>query len=401
MFVALCILLVLVPAVVIATFPIHALWSFRRPRVLGHVPRVRRVSVIMPLAGPEENFHACIQALRHQQTSFDVEFVFAVEDHADPAAVLAMRGFTGDPRPARVVIPTGMRRDLGKMRNLMAGVDDARGDLLVFLDSDTVLDSPHFLERLVRDMEQPRTGMVTCVPAYRGARNVAASVLASTINHDLPGYFALFDCWTGLRTANGSCLAISHRCLSSIGGLQALRAQLLMDTKLAQRVVDAGWRVHLHAHAVSVPKRRVSGLSMWQQTQRWQTSMSRVLPAWQYAAFAWLRSGGVAALVLAAAAPNRLQTFSLACLAAYATARLLSAWLINALWIRDPAFVRRIGWLPVVELFNGVSAVASAFCSTVVWRGRRYHIRRNGTAVDVVSLQGRNSETAGTRSAAS
>jgi len=395
MFVVLCILLVLAPAAVIASFPLHVVWSFRRGRH-NHPrgPRLPRVSVIMPVAGPDEDLAACLRSLRNQTTSFEVEFIIAVQESRSFA------GVAGRELPSARIIVSGATGDgLGKMHNLIAGTRKAHGDVLVFIDSDTVIDDPLFLERLVQDLARTGAGMVTCVPAYRNARNAPAAALASTINHDLPGYFSLFDCWTGLRTANGACLAISRTCLASIGGLEPLRAQLLMDTKLAQRVTAAGWRVHLHEYPVPVPRRHATWLAVWQQVQRWQTSMSRVLPRWQYLLFVWLRSGGIAALVLAVVAPRGMHGFAAWCLAGYLTARLMSAWFLNRMWIGDPAFTRRVLLIPVVELLNGASAIAAVLFSTVVWRGRRYRILRDGTAIAITPVAVLNDNRADARRA--
>ena len=388
MFAVLCIVLVLAPGAVLLSFPLHLAWALRPRKRAPIGNHVTLASIIVPVAGPEEDLARSLDALLRQRASVALEWIFCAEDRGDPAVPLVLRAIALAPEcNARLVI-AGPGPGLGKMRNLIAGVGAARGDVLVFVDSDVALTDDSFVQRIVADAAEPGVGLVTCVPAYRGGRSVPAAMLASMINHDLAGYFAILDTWTGLRSANGACMAMRAESLRAAGGLQPLRDQLLMDTVLARRVAAGGGRVRMHEYAAPVARQRVRWSEWWSQVMRWQTAMWHGLPRAQYAAFLWLRSGGIAAIVLVALAPRGAHGLAWLALSCYMVARVASAWALNARCIRNPAFAATLWLLPAAECANAVTALLAMGTRSVSWRGRRYRVLRSARAVEIAGSAG-------------
>lgn len=384
------IVLAVLPAAVILSFPIHAAWLFRRSRqrACGCEPPLR-TSVIIPLRGAEENTAANIGALLSQRAASAMEFIFCVEDESDPVVPIVRTaiessakkaGSIGGERHARVVA-TGPADGLGKMHNLLGGIAEATGDLLVFVDGDVLLDDPRYLENFAAELGRPGVGLVSCFPAYRGARNAPAAATAMTINNDLLGYFAILGAWGRLSVANGSCMAMTRDTLDGLGGLEEFRSQLLMDTALAKRIAGMDRRVHLHHRPAPVVRRDMSWQECWEQSHRWQVSMWRVLPRWKYLLFAWFRSA--TALTAVAAVATSFDPVVLASLGIVALSRIASAFTLNLCFVKNRSFGRFVWILPAVEVINCVSSIGAILIPRVTWRGDRYRVLVGGTAVRV------------------
>jgi ceramide glucosyltransferase len=201
-------------------------------------------------------------------------------------------------------------------------------------------------------------------------------MLAATINHDLLGYFSLQAVWTGLRVANGSCVALRRDTLEAIGGLAPLGRSLLMDSLLARTVRRYGYRVHLHTDPAPIVRRHVSVREWWDQAHRWQVAMSQVLSPTTYAGFCWMRSGfGVALACLVLHGFG--WTWAVAITGSLGS-RLFSAALFGRFYIRDTSQRRFLWLLPVVELVNAVGCLYALLDRRVTWRGVRFSIGAHG-----------------------
>ncbi len=374
-----------VPTLVVASFPLHALVALGRARRREGIPSgSRSVSVIVPVRGLDENMSTIIAKLASQRVRGRLEIIFCVERGDDPVVPVIRRVARSRPPDAIQLVISGPRgSSLGKSHNLSAGVRAARGEWLVFMDSDVTLPHQTYLDAFVRALGHDPIGLVTCFPAYREANTIPAALLATSINNDLLGYFAVQATWSDLRLANGSCMAIRRDVLDAIGGLARIQRSLLMDSILARQVADAGYDVHIHPQPAPVIRREVSAREWWRQSHRWQVAMSRVLPWPLYAGFCWMRSGFVLSLLYAAA--YGVTWLSLGVVAAALMARLMSSGAINVLYLKDPRFLGRLWLLPVVEVVNAVSSLYALVNRHVVWRDVRYTVGVGGAVVETPS----------------
>jgi ceramide glucosyltransferase len=379
---------VLVPAVVVGCYPLWITRLFarnRRPR-----PSVRRrdqppsLSVIVPCRGLEEHSESNINSLLRQTFQASTEILFCVESPADPVVALLERLLRDRPTvPVQLVMTGEAGEHLGKMHNLLGGLSRAVGQRLVFLDSDVLLPDSDFLNRFLTGLDQPGVGLVSCFPAYRDFHSTPAAAIGLMINNDLLGMFATLGMLGPLSVANGSCLAIDRDLLDEAGGLSALRDQLLMDTALARRVLQAGYRVWLHEEAAPVRSGDMSWRQVWQQAQRWQLAMWRVLPRAVYCGFAWIRSGLLLG-AMATVATGLDPAVGAAVAISLAVRLLTSAWL-DQRHLHSGSFFRYVWLLPLIELMNGWGALTSPLSREATWRGRSYLIDRRGRATRKVS----------------
>jgi ceramide glucosyltransferase len=365
-----------IPAIVVASYPIHAAIVLRRSRAYPTGLPAASISIIVPVKGLDEGRAFALAQLMAQRTNGSVEWLFCVEEPSDPA-LAGLHGLTArHPDRARILItgPSGQR--LGKLHNLIEGVAAARGEWLVFVDSDTILPHARYLQHFTAPLHDPRVGLVTCFPAYRRARGIPAFLLSSAINHDLLGYFALESVWGGLKLANGPCMAIRRALLQQLGGFAPQARSLLMDVILAQRVHQAGYRVLVHHEPVEVPCRAVTWRVWWNQAHRWQVGMARVLSGWFYAWYAWMRTAFPVALLAWPFLDGPVATV----LAAAAATRLVVMVIMAQGFVRDPAQLRYVWLLPVLDCVTAVGCWYALLQRRVEWRGRTYRVTAGGVS---------------------
>lgn len=367
-----------VPALVVGSYPLHVWMARRRSRRTGQRLHERdaSVSVIVPIKGDDEGRTEVLRRLLDQRTDGALEILFCVEDEADPAIPALRRISAERSGMVRLLITGTSGRRLGKLHNLIAGIEAARGDHLVFMDGDTLLPHGSYLAQFTAALRDPRIGLVTCFPAYLRAQSVPAAMLAGAINPDLLGYFAIESIWGGLRLANGPCMAIRRETLERIGGLRLQERSVLMDVILAQRVHASGKRVLMHHEPVEVPCRTVTWRVWWNQVHRWHVGMARVLSCLFYAWYCWMRTAFPAALGLALFASGPLAALG----AAAVGTRLAVMVALSQGILGDRAQLRYLWLLPLIDVVTGLGAWYALLVNRVEWRGRMYRVRAGGVA---------------------
>jgi|GEM_PF-661835 len=370
--------LVGLPLALIASYPLHAWIAFRSARTTAPSMPGGRVSVIVPLRGEDAGLQANLSSLLDQESLGDYEVLLCVEGLSDGAVPVLEELLARDARRrARLVLSGPSGRELGKLHNLMAGVTEATGSILVFVDSDARLPSRTYLAGFIAPLSRPGVGGVTCYPIYRGGRNAGALLLAGWINVDLWGTFAVRAAWTRGGFANGACMALRRDTLARCGGLESLRRRLLMDSRLAERIGRLGLRVVVHPTPVPIERDRASLREAWEQSTRWHVALYRGLHPVAWAVFAWLRSTLTLAAGYALLAPGSPAARGI--LAAALGIRVALAVGAPGASRRFTDMARRALAQPFADLLGTVAWIEAMARPSVRWRGRRYRVGRDGT----------------------
>jgi ceramide glucosyltransferase len=362
--------MVSVPALVSLCYPVHlAVTRFRRPRH-ERGPAPPRIGIVVPLRGSEEGLRANAAALMAQRAPGGIELVFVAEDAQDAGLAMA-RSLSAGSEHVRIVVSGPARGDLGKGHNLAAGLEHIDADVVVLVDSDARPPDPGFLARLVEPLSDRQVGVVTCVPSYRGAGNLGAGLVAAMIDTDVAGLFGMLAAWNRMTVANGTCVAVRADVLKRAGGVSWLRRRLLMDSALARRAVEQGYRVALHREPVPVHRSRMSLSECWSQAHRWHVAMRFGLPLSRYLGLGWLRAGVPIAAAAFALAPHA-STAVLFCWAG--AARILAALLVSRLYLHDRASPGVLLLTPAADVCATLAWFAAFLRPEVNWRGARYRV---------------------------
>lgn len=218
------------------------------------------VTVIRPVKGvdveQEDNFHAALET----GYTGDLETLFILEDEEDPAYPLVVRAIeshaaSGANGSARIVLagkpPAGRT---GKINNMIVGEAEARGDIIVFGDSDT----------------RPDTAVLTNLVEHLVADDSAGAAFAPVVNPCRPrsagdvGYAIILNAYMvgGMEKAlgdgrtlpflMGQMMAFKKSALHAIGGVKCAEGQLVDDMFLGARIVEAGYSNVMGTHPLQV-----------------------------------------------------------------------------------------------------------------------------------------------------
>ena len=343
-----------------------------RLRVRDRIPsRLPCISILKPVRGLDPNFYEGIRSHALQDYP-EFEILFGVSDPADAAlgevARLAAE-FRG--LPIRVVLasPQTANRKVGVLEELAAA---ARHSILLVNDSDIRV--PHdYLRRVVGPLEDPAVGLVTCLYRARAtswagrfeAIGIATDFVPSVLVAPLVGVseFAL-----------GSTLMFRAEDLARIGGFAALADYIADDYQLGRRIRDLGKRVAFSRAVVETSLEDRTWREVWLHQVRWARTI-RVS-----------RGGGYAGLPIANAT---LWAVLLAGCGVWWAAvpllllRLAVAVVAGRLVLEDRRVLRDLWLVPLRDLAGIAIWAAGLFGSTVVWRGTRLRLRRDGRIAPV------------------
>ncbi len=112
------------------------------------MPAAPRVSVVVPVYNERDNLAPLHQALREALGRRAYELVFVDDGSADGGLEVLEDLVRKDPGHTRVVV---LRRNFGQTAAIAAGIDHARGDVVVLIDADLQndpFDIPRMLEKI-------------------------------------------------------------------------------------------------------------------------------------------------------------------------------------------------------------------------------------------------------------
>src|SRR5579872_1166775 len=339
-------------------------WRMREAEPLPAPVRLARVAVVIPARNEAETIGASLGSIVQQDYAGPFQ-VFLVDDHSeDGTAEVARRSVSPD--RVRVVaagpLPDGWT---GKLWALEAGVVEAepfRPDYILFSDAD-ILHAPDGISQLVARAETGGYDLVSEMVKLE-CRTFAEKAL-------IPAFvFFFFMLYPPERTRNprrrtagaaGGCILLRSAALVRIGGLAAIRGELIDDCALAKAVKTSGGKVWL---GLTSKTRSIRGYGTLDEIGR---MISRTA-FWQLGHSAVLLVGTVAGMFLTYLAPPLLLLTGMP----FATACGAAAWLIMAA-VYIPALrfygltMLRAPLLPLVALFYTGATIHSA---VRYWTGR-------------------------------
>ena len=228
----------------------------RPPRLATYPP----ITVIRPVKGVDVEQEANFRAALETGYRGEVETIFVLEDEDDPAYPLVRRAIeehrsSTTAGTARIVLagkpPAGRT---GKINNMIVGEAEARGEIIVFGDSDT----------------RPDTAVLTNLVEHLVADDSAGAGFAPVVNPCRPrsagdvGYAIILNAYLvgGMETAlgpgrtlpflMGQTMAFRRSALRDIGGVKCADGQLVDDMYLGARIVDAGYSNVMGTHPLQV-----------------------------------------------------------------------------------------------------------------------------------------------------
>ncbi|MFB3828234.1 MAG: bacteriohopanetetrol glucosamine biosynthesis glycosyltransferase HpnI [Bryobacteraceae bacterium] len=338
-----------------------------RPAPLTHAPPL---SVLKPLAGLDLGLEENLRSFFRQDYR-EFEILFAVRSAEDPAVEVVERLQGEFPAiPSRLIVTGEPPYPNAKVYSLDRMLAAARHDVLVMSDSDIRVTS-EFLTILASEFQNAKLGLATCPYRAVPGRSVWSTLEALGLNTEFLCGVLVARMLDGMKFALGPTIAARRETIERIGGFGRLKDFLAEDFVMGQLAAEAGYGVILSSYVIEHRIGSQKFMANLRHRLRWNRSTRRSRP-WGYIGQVFTNPLPLA-LLLWAAAPVWWPL-----LAATVAVRAAAAWASAGLVLRDPLTARLWFLLPVQDLAGFAVWVAGFFGNTILWRGRRYRLLRDG-----------------------
>ena len=328
------------------------------------------MSVLKPLAGADLYLEENLRTFFEQEYP-TYELLFAVRSADDPAIPIAQRLCAAFPAiPSRLIVTGEPPYPNAKVFSLERMFSAARYDLVVMADSD-VRANPNLLATFAAEFQPAKTGILTC--PYRAVPGPSfwSRLEAIGLNTEFLAGVLVARLLDGMQFALGPTIAARRETLADIGGFQALKEYLAEDFVMGKLAAELGWRVILSSaviehHIGSQP----FGANL-KHRLRWNRSTRRSRPL-GYIGQIFTHPLPLAFL-FCIGVPDWWPVF-------FVTAgfRALAAW-ATAGRVLDDRLTRENWWLvPLQDFTSFVFWLTAFFGNTILWRGRKYRLLRDG-----------------------
>jgi ceramide glucosyltransferase len=328
------------------------------------------VTILKPLHGSEPGLFRRLASLCAQKGQGQIQIVCGTQRLADPAnEVVRLLQRLNPAVEIELVIDDRSRGANPKMANLVNMDAKARHEIVVLSDSDIIVEDD-FLERIVAELDNPRTGAVTCLYYGVAAGGVWAQLSALNINVQFMPNAMIALTFGAAKPCFGSAIAMREDVLRRIGGLQSYLDELADDYAIGKAVRAAGLDVIIPRWAVGHACFDRSFAAFWEHHMRSSLTIRSIDPV-GYIGMLFMHPTMLALLAALLGAQHPIALPGIA---------FLSRAILSFSMERTFHLQRHALWL--LALHDAISFavfVCSFFGATVEWRGQNYRILRDGS----------------------
>ncbi len=326
------------------------------------------VTLLKPLCGEEPGLEAALRSFCCQDYP-TLQVVFGVHSHDDPAHAIAL-GIKAEFADLDIAVVVGGGRPADgnpKLANLIDMMPVAKHGILVLSDSDITV-GPDYLPAVVGALSAPGVGIATCLYTGRGDDGVWSRLASMGINHGFLPSVLVGMALGRVDGCFGATIAIRRETLAAIGGFEAFRAQLADDYLLGAAVRASGQAVALAPVLPSSATFEPDLKTLLAHEIRWGRTVALIDRA------------GYASSIVTLAIPMGLAAWAAGAGVFWAILALLGRW-----WaVREQEDALALAPQPlalvVARDLVSLAVQVTALCGrSVLWRGRRFRIRRDGT----------------------
>jgi len=328
------------------------------------------LSVLKPLSGLDAGLETNLRGFFTQDyPSFEI--LFAVRHEHDDAVPTVRKLQAEHPHVSSRLLLTGdPPYPNAKVFALDAMSRHAQHEILVMSDSDVGV-KPDFLRAIAAEFQDPKLGVSTCPYRAVPGPSIWSQLEAAGMNTEFLSGVLVARMLEGMRFALGPTITARKQVLAAIGGFDRLKDYLAEDFVLGKFAAGLGHRVILSSYVIehhigSQPFRANAAHRL-----RWMRSTRRSRPA-GYIGQLFTNPLPIALLLIAVRAdwwPLLLLTVLL---------RAAAAWAVAGFVLHDPLCASRWWLIPLQDLLSFAFWIAGFFGDTIVWRGRKYRLLRDG-----------------------
>ena len=231
-----------------------------RPKAAARSDMGPPVSVIIPTRDRADLLENCLASLFERTTYLNYNVTLVDNDSAETRThALIDRFRAAEPRFSVLSAPGDF--NFSALSN--AGAQASGGDYLVFLNNDTQIVTPDWIERLLYFAARPDVGAVGAKLLYPGGATQHVGVvlgMGGVAGHFGAGLAGTAPGWLGQNlvpheasAVTGACLMVERRKFDAVGRFDAVNLPVdLNDIDLCLRLRAAGWRSVCNCEAVLI-----------------------------------------------------------------------------------------------------------------------------------------------------
>jgi hopene-associated glycosyltransferase HpnB len=222
-------------------------WRLREVEAAGP-PASRRIAVVIPARNEADSIGQTIESLIGQNLSGPFH-IFLVDDHSEDGTAASAGRFSGPDRLTIIQARPTADGWTGKLWALDEGVAHAESfapDYVLFSDAD-IVHAPDSISQLVARAEAGGYDLVSCMVKLECQTLAEKSLIPAFVFF----FFMLYPpAWTAdpkraTAGAAGDCILMRWTALTRIGGVAAIRGELIDDCALAKAVKKTGGKLWL------------------------------------------------------------------------------------------------------------------------------------------------------------
>lgn len=199
-----------------------------------------KVTIIIPTRNGVHLMERCIDSVRNKSTYTNYEFLVIDNESDDPESLAYLATFGGR------VLRYPHRFNYARMMNLAAWAAD--GDLLLFLNNDTEVIEPGWIEAMIEHAQRPEVGAVGCRLYYPDDRPQHEGVIVNYSagaagNVDHQGWWGFGEVVRDCSAVTGAVTMMRPSVFHEIGGFEERLRVAFNDVDLCLRTRQAGYRV--------------------------------------------------------------------------------------------------------------------------------------------------------------
>lgn len=200
------------------------------------------ISIVQPILSGDPTLWDCLSANLIMKTMYQKEFVWCIDDDDAPALVgcqalmqkypeVSVRLLSLPPSPAEIS---------PKTFKLMAGIEVAKGEVIVCLDDDTMLPDES-LEASIPQLYQHNIGAIFGLPYYVNFSNIWSALVSCVVNGNSLLTYLPYTYLVEPFTINGMFFAIRRDVLEKVNSFRGIETEICDDYAIAKRLRSYGY----------------------------------------------------------------------------------------------------------------------------------------------------------------
>lgn len=359
------------------------------------------ITLLKPLKGCDDSTAESLDSWFGQNYGGSIQILFGVADANDPvckivdaliknregcrAGVPNIQGRQHAVPPenemdAQLVVCSESLGTNAKVSTLAQLEKLAKHDLILVSDADVRV-PPDFLTNVVAPLRDEKTGLVNCFYRLANPTTTAMQWEAVAINADFWSQVLQSQTLKPLDFALGAVMLTRRKILEEIGGFKSFANCLADDYQLGNRIAKKNHRIALSPIVVECWDAPMNWRTVWNHQLRWARTIRVCQPLPYF--FSVLSNATLWPVLWLAIALATTKNFYASLIAiVFLFLRIVLAQNLQRQFSPERKQISPFWLVPVKDLLQAVIWFL-AFCgNTIVWRGRKMKLRRDGTLED-------------------